>query len=303
VLPAIVTARLADAVDVFDRRWRYQIDEQVEYAELATPIDRVPTTASFADGRQAQIVATMPEPFDENAILETLLRAVSQGKRLIYIEDQYFRAPILYDRIVQRMTEVPDLELVVVTNGVSEWTDPGCYQTAIAHQRFKALFPDRYRVYRLRAFDYVRTDCTFCWDETEAHFVDFDMHSKIVIIDDEYLEVGSCNQNNRGHLYEGELAAVVHERTWVIAQRKRIFENVLGPGYQGDMPLEDVIAAFDERARVNAIAYQRWDDEGMDLDLDGDAVPSEMLPSGFIYPLSFDVPDECFLEGVGPDLM
>jgi len=297
-----------DVVDVFNRRWTYQRDEQVEYADRTTPIALDPTTATFpggSGGLQAQLVATMPDPFDDNAILETLTRAVSQAKHLIYliyIEDQYFRAPILYDRIVQRMTEVPDLIVVVLTNSLSEWIDPGCYQTAIAHQRFRALFPDRFRIYRLRAFDYVRTDCTFCWDETEAHFVDFELHSKIVLIDDEYLEIGSCNSNNRGLLYEGELAIAVHDATWVKAQRKRIFEAALGPGYNGDMPYSQVLAAFDERARENQRAYALWDDEGMDIDLDGDAVPAEMIPSGPLYPLSFDVPDACLIEGVGGDV-
>jgi|GEM_PF-1427893 len=291
-----------DVVDVFDRRWDYQLDEDVEYADRSTPVALDPTTATFANGVQAQLVATMPEPFEDNTILETLARAVSQARHMIYIEDQYFRAPILYDRIVQRMTEVPNLILIVLTNGVSEWTDPGCYQTAIAHQRFRSLFPDRFRIYRLRAFDYVRTDCTFCWDETEAHFVDFDLHSKIVVIDDEYLEIGSCNSNNRGLLYEGELAVAVHDRTWVAGQRKRIFEAALGPGYNGDMPFSDVIAAFDERSKENGRAYALWDDEGMDIDLDGDPVPAEMIPSGPLYPLSFDVPDECLIEGVGADV-
>ncbi len=292
-----------DVVDVFDRRWQHQLDEDVEYANLATPITIDPTTRRFPGGVQAQIVATMPDPFDDNTILETLMRAIGNARHLIYIEDQYFRAPILYDAIVARMTEVPTLRLVVVTNDVSEWTDPGCWQTAIAHQRFRSLFRERFRIYRLRSFDYVRTDCTFCWDETEAHFVDHDMHSKLVIIDDVYLEVGSCNSNNRGLLYEGELAIAVHDPTWVAARRKRIFENLLGPGYAGDMPFSDVIAAFDERAHENRIAYERWDDEGMDLDLDGAAVPADMLPSGFVYPLAFDAPDECLIEGVGVDVM
>ncbi len=292
-----------DVVDVFDRRWDHQLDEDVEYADRSTPVDVEPTSATFADGLQAQLVATMPDPFDDNAILETLVRAVSQAKHMIYIEDQYFRAPILYDRIVQRMTEVPNLILVVVTVSVSEWVDLACFQTSIAHQRFRSLFPDRFRIYRLRAFDYVRTDCTFCWDETEAHFVDVDLHSKLVLIDDEYLEVGSCNSNNRGLLYEGELAVAIHDRTWVKGQRKRIFEAALGPGYDGDMPYAEVLAAFDERANENQRAYNLWDDEGMDVDLDGAPVAGEMIPSGPLYPLSFDVPDACLIEGVGGDIM
>ncbi len=291
-----------DVVEVFDIRWQHQLDEEVDYSDFATPLVRTPTTATYADGVQAQLIATMPDPFDENAILETLVRAVRQAKHLIYIEDQYFRAPILYDAIVQRMTEEPNLQLVVITASVGEWTDPACYQTAIANQRFASLFPNRYRVYQLRAFDYVRTDCTFCWDETEAHFVDFDIHSKLVMIDDVYLETGSCNSNNRGLLYEGELAIAVHDPVWVAAERKRIFERILGPRYNGAMPLGDVFQAFDEAARENQRAYANWDAEGMDVDLDGDALPADWIPSGFLYPLFIDVPDECLIEGVGSDV-
>lgn len=294
---------VGDAVDVFARRWQHQRDTNAEYADRSTPVAAVYPPAPIPDGVQAQVIATMPAPFDEVAILETLLRAVSQARHFIYIEDQYFRAPILYDAIVRRMTEVPGLQLVVVTNPVSEWTDPGCYQTAIAYQMFRALFPDRFRSYRLRAFDYVRTDCTVCWDETEAHFVDFDLHAKLVIIDDEFLEIGSCNSNNRGLLYEGELAAAVHDAGWVLAQRTRIFENLLGPGYAGDMHVDRILAAFDERAWNNQAAYQAWDSAGMDLDLDGESVPAAMLPSGFLYPLVFDAPDACLIEGIGADVM
>ena len=294
---------VADAVEVFARRWEFQLGARAEYADRSTPMPAAHPPDPIPGGLQAQVVATMPAPFDEYAILETLLRAVSQARQIIYIEDQYFRAPILYDAIVRRMTDVPALRLVVVTNAVSEWTDPGCYQTAIAYQMFRALFPDRFRSYRLRAFDYVRTDCTFCMDETEAHFVDFDLHSKLVLIDDEFLAVGSCNSNNRGLLYEGELSVAVHDRSWVMAQRVRIFENLLGPGYAGDMGIAGILEALDERAWGNQSAYQAWDREGMDLDLDGEAVPGAMLPSGFVYPLAFDPPDACAIEGIGADVM
>ncbi|MCA9517937.1 MAG: hypothetical protein KC635_23520, partial [Myxococcales bacterium] len=292
-----------DVVNVFHARWAHQLAAGVDYADRAHDFAEVPTTATFPGGLQAQLVATMPAPFDENAILETLLRAVSQARSLIYIEDQYFRAPLLYDRILARMAEVPGLEVVVLTNDVSEWTDPGCWQTHIAYERFHALYPERFRAYRLRSYDVVRTDCTFCFDETEAHFVDMDLHSKIVLVDDEYLEVGSCNSNNRGLLYEGELAVAVHDAAWVKAQRARILANLLGPGYDGAMPLGAVMAALDERARANQTAYDLWDDEWMDLDLDGDPIPAGWEPSGIVYPLAFDPPDECLLEGIGVDIM
>lgn len=291
-----------DAVDVFHRRWQRLLTEGVEYAENASDFDVMRAPSPWPDGIQAQVVATMPAPYHENAILETLLRAISQADRFIYIEDQYFRAPILYDAIVHRMTAIPELVLIVVTKPVSEWTDPGCWQTHLANDRFKRLFPGRFRVYQATAYDVVRTDCTFCFDETEAHFVNIDLHSKIVIIDDEYLEIGSCNSNNRGLLYEGELAVAVHDAGLVAAARRRIVNHLLGTPGADQIDPANLIARLDAAAAVNQQAFDRWDDEGMDLDLDGDPIPNGMTPKGFLYPLVFDDPDECLIEDVGPDV-
>jgi len=289
-----------DAVEVFHRRWERQRTGTNEYAAQATRFTLGETPAAVANGVQLQMIATMPAPLSENAILESLVRAVGEAKDFIYIEDQYFRAPLLNDAIVARMDAVPGLVLVVVTMPVDEWTDPGCWQTAIAYQRFRTRFPSRFRIYQLRTFDYVRTDCTFCQDETEAHFVAMDTHSKLVIVDDLFLEVGSCNSNNRGLLYEGELAVAVVDTPWVAAQRKRIFANLLGTP-SGDIAPKDILKRLDAAATKNQDAWNRWDDEGMDIDLDGDALPTGWQPTGFLYPLTFNPPASCVLEDVGAD--
>lgn len=288
-----------DAVEVFHRRWERQRQSDNELAAFASGFALAAPPAEVATGVDAQVIATMPAPLSENAILESLLRAVSQAERYLYIEDQYFRAPLLYDAIQARMDAVPGLVLVVVTKPVSEWVDPGCWQTAIAYQRFRDRFPGRFRSYQLRAFDVVRTDCTLCRDETEAHFVDIDTHSKIVIIDDTFLEVGSCNSNNRGLLYEGELAVAVVDPTWVAAQRKRIFSNLLGA--PTDVPATQILARLDAAAAKNQAAYDAWQDEGMDIDLDGDPMPAGMTPTGFLYPLAFGPAADCAIEDVSPD--
>jgi phosphatidylserine/phosphatidylglycerophosphate/cardiolipin synthase-like enzyme len=294
---------VGDVVGLFHRRWEALRAEGVDYADRATEPDPAPRHATHGDGVRAQLVATMPAPLSEWSILESLLRAVSQARDYILIEDQYFRAPLLYDAIVARMREVPGLRLIAVTNAVSEWTDPGCWQTALAHERFARLFPERFRVFRLRAFDAVRRDCVLCVDETDAVFRDVVIHSKLVLIDDVYLEVGSCNSNNRGLLYEGELAVAVHDRAWVRAQRARIVGNMLGAGHRGDMPSSELLAAFDAVAARNGRALEAWEDEGDDLDLDGDPIPPFMVPSGFVYPLVIRAPDRCLIEGVGADIM
>ncbi|TNF29433.1 MAG: hypothetical protein EP329_15755 [Deltaproteobacteria bacterium] len=295
----ILGPAVRDAVDVFHRRWAHQLGSGVRYANNATDFNLAPATAGVPGGVPLQVVATMPAPFDEYEILETLVRAIGQAERYIFIEDQYMRAPLLRDAIVDRMNEIPDLQLIVITNPIGEWTDPGCWQTYIENEAFASLWPDRYGLFRLRSFDWVDTDCFFCWDEVDGHFVDHDLHAKLVMIDDTYLEIGSCNHNNRGLLYEGELAVAVYDATWVEAQRHRIVGNLIGPAYS---PTDDLLHAFRYAAWINEMVYDRWDEEGFDLDLDGRPVPSEYLPSGFVYPMSFPKPTECFLESIGADV-
>lgn len=292
-----------DAVDVFHMRWDRLIDEDAEHAENATPFQMLRVPTPHPDGIQAQVLATMPAPYSEYSILESMMRAISQAERYIFIEDQYFRAPILYDAIVNRMNAIQGLVLIVVTNPVSEWSDPGCWQTALAYDRFVRLFPGRFRVYKLMAYDVVRTNCTFCFDETEAHFVGMDLHSKLVLIDDEYLQTGSCNSNNRGLLYEGELAVATHDPAFASAARQRIINHLLATPNAAQLDADDLIPALDAAAALNQTAFDRWDDEGMDLDLDGDPIPNGMTPRGLVYPLTFDDPDECLFEDVGPDVM
>ena len=290
-----------DVRDVFARRWEEQRAAGVAYSANATQTFVGWPVSARAGGIQAQVIATMPAPHHEYAILETLLKAVSRATTYILIEDQYFRAPILYDLIMARMQAVPQLKLIVVTNAVGEWSDPGCYQTHLANEAFLNQFPSRFRTYMLRSYDAFDTGCSFCVDEVGAYFADMDLHSKLVLIDDVFLETGSCNSNNRGLLYEGELAVAVHNPAWVRDARDEIFETFLGPDYDPSTSGGGLFGAMAAQAAANQAAYDAWDDEGFDLDLDGDPIPGWMRPSGFVYPLVFDSPDDCLLEGMGPD--
>ena len=59
-----------------------------------------------------------------------------------------------------------------------------------------------------------------------------------------------------------------------------------------------------ERASAaNQVVRDLWTAEGDDLNLNGAAVPARYVPTGFVYPLAFPVPRECFLERIGPDMV
>lgn len=269
-----------DLDDVFHERWDFLRKQGVKYAENASdfPVNR---NQAAVGNTQIQVTATLPAPFNENAIAETWFNAVRNAKNYIYVEDQYFRVPMLDDVILQRMKEVPDLKLVVVTMDIGR-TDMACAQSRIAYGRYKAAFPDRSFFLQLRAFD-------GAGDPAQA-FVDMDTHSKMLIVDDVFMSVGSCNKNNRGIVYEGELNVALADEAFVTDARKRILANILGSS--GDLP-EDWIGALAAQAAANDQIYGQW--------TQNNGAASSLSPTGFTYSLSYPNLNDCILASVGPD--
>lgn len=288
-----------DVADVFARRWQLARDQKVEHSGTTSPLEVERDIDARAGGIQVQVTATMPQPLWEHAILESWLNAVNEAEDYVFIEDQYFRAPILNEALYQRMQDQPNLRLIVITKPVDEWTDPGCRWTYESAGLFQASFPDRFQFLQLRAFD---TQETWGVDETDAHFLPIDVHSKLLVVDDRFLSVGSANKNNRGVVYEGELNLAVLDDTWVKAARRRVLANMLPSGTQVS---DDPKAWFDQLAKAavaNDAVHARWEDEGFDVSLDGATLPANLRPAGFVYTLPFGSVDDCLLESVGPDM-
>ncbi|MBM4359284.1 MAG: hypothetical protein FJ096_14375 [Deltaproteobacteria bacterium] len=291
----------ADVADVFQRRWQHQLDAGVEYAGTSTPFEVKPDPSELPDGVEVQITTTLPQPFWEHGIAETWFKAVARAEKFIFIEDQYFRAPMLNELIAKRMQERPELLLVVVTQPVSGWFDPGCAWTHQSHALFASKFPARYLSLQLRSLDVTVDESPLVWDETDAHFVDMGLHSKMLIVDDRFMSIGSANKNNRGMVYEAEMNAVVIEPSWVREQRRRLLGLVLPPN---TVVADDPKAWFAELASAalfNDAAYDAWKSEDWDLDLDGAPISPSLLPRGFLYSLSFGTLADCLFESVGPD--
>ena len=288
-----------DVADVFKRRWDVARAEGADYSANSAAFT---TRAGAAQptGSQVQITTTLPEPYWEHSIAETWLNAINNAERYIYIEDQYFRVPMLVEAIVRRMQQVPALRLIVITKPVSEWTDPGCAWTHITHGQLKTLFPTRYLMLQLRAFDY---HVTWGFDETDAVFADMDVHSKMLIVDDKFMSVGSANKNNRGMIYEAEMNAAVLDPLWVRDQRRRILANILPAGTVATDDAPSFFRQLSDAARYNDTVRSAWDAEGDDIDLDGDPLPTRYQPKGFLYGLDFRNLSDCLFESIGPDMV
>lgn len=289
----------ADVEELLASRWQAAIEDGDLYSENATELVLDAPAAEDPSGPLVQVVATQPEPWGLMSIGETHARAFDQATRYIYVEDQYFRAPMMNEHIVARMTEEPDLVLIVVTKPVSDW-DGGAKYTWVADDTFRSLFPDRYLLLQLRSTVLV-TDPDAWFTEAEVGSADIDTHSKIRLVDDRYLSVGSCNFNNRGYLYEGEMDVAILDEDFTTDARERIFENLVGPEWQ-DLLTDDAQNNFDVlrmAAEENEERLDWWTEHAGDMDWeDAEELWTTYAPSGFVYPLA--VSDD-YEWDVGPD--
>ncbi len=291
-----------DLEALFWKRWELALDEDDLHAESATRFSLGEVTAEVTvdqGGVPLQIVATLPEPWRDMSIYETHEKAIAQATDYLFIEDQYFRAPLLNDAIIERMNQEPDLLLIVVTVDVSAY-DGGAKYTYLSDATFRQLFPDRYVLLQLKTAELV-TDDDLIWDDVEVVVETMDTHSKLRIFDDRYLSVGSCNFNNRGYLYEGETNVSVLDTGHASEARRLVFENLVGDGWK-DLLSDDAQNNFDvlvQAADENEAILAWWAENASSLDADeAEELWTTYRPSGFVVPLEISGD---YQWDVGPD--
>lgn len=282
---------VGDIEALFQKRWDLAIMRRAQYVENATPFSRGAAPPPASGGVEAQLTVTLPMPFWEHSILESYRRAIAEAEDFIYIEDQYFRAPILDDLIADRMREAPELKLIVVTKPVA-YLDPGRKWTAKAARRFQSEFPGRFLLLTMRSND-IRAK----GGDVRATFRDVDIHSKMFIVDDRIMSIGSCNKNNRGLIYEGEANLLIYDEAYVGEYRRRIWNRLVGPHFEDliDDP-QSAFELFDQIAERNQRVLDLWDDR--DNSIPGSRFNESLRPQGILYPL--EVPHEWWFN-VGPD--
>lgn len=261
-----------DVSDVFHQRWESQRKRGVLYSNATTEFKVARDIKPLDNGIQVQLTTTLPQPFWEHSIAETWFNAVRNAEQYIYIEDQYFRVPMLNEAIATRMKEKPELKLIVITQGVLRIA-PECYQTNKQNEFFRTQFPDRYLTLQLRSYD-----------QPTNTFSDINTHSKMLIVDDIFMSVGSANKNNRGLVYEAEMNLAIVDPS-VGQMRKEILANLLGVSETNLTP-EQMWKKLRAVAESNDVAYQSKGDR---------------RPEGFVYPLAFGAPSACLFTNVGPD--
>jgi phosphatidylserine/phosphatidylglycerophosphate/cardiolipin synthase-like enzyme len=141
------------------------------------------------------IARTLPEMDDQEGVheIENLcLDLIAAAKNFIYAESQYFASVRIATAIAERLSEEDGPEIVVINPQSAEgWLESEIMDSARAriHEALKGRDAhDRFRILH-----------PFTAGGTPIY-----VHAKILIVDDQYLRVGSSNFNNRSLGFDSE---------------------------------------------------------------------------------------------------
>ncbi|KAG6586595.1 phospholipase D-like protein [Phytophthora cinnamomi] len=170
--------------------------------DFLPPLDYASSNTTASLGKQSvQITRTFSclyehykgfAPRGETSLFQARIKAIKNAKNFIYIEDQYFvLVPELLDAIMEVMPKIQ--RLVVIANPqTSPFTNAGYikyfYESV---EPIRSKYPNKFKVYTTKAAR------------------DILIHTKLVIIDDVYLSIGSANWNRRSMTSDSELNADV----------------------------------------------------------------------------------------------
>jgi phosphatidylserine/phosphatidylglycerophosphate/cardiolipin synthase-like enzyme/uncharacterized membrane protein YdjX (TVP38/TMEM64 family) len=188
---AIVEGDAAHALGILARaRWECATGEHI-----AKPRDRGDCWPEHveADFRDIEVGIARTQPAFENQeqvreVEALFLDMIAKAERFIYIENQYYTVLKIAQAIASRLRERPKLEVVMVAPASHEaWLEARTMRNG--RIRFMSTFDDPAFKGRIRLM-YPRV-------KKGRRTTDTMVHSKVMVVDDIYLRVGSANLNNR----------------------------------------------------------------------------------------------------------
>jgi phosphatidylserine/phosphatidylglycerophosphate/cardiolipin synthase-like enzyme/uncharacterized membrane protein YdjX (TVP38/TMEM64 family) len=180
----------AGLTELAERRWRAAgctVEKTPAVTGERWPASVPAQSRSMTTGIARTEIATASET-GVNEVARLFAASINAADRFIYIENQFTSAIDIAHLLAQRMLDVPQLRVLIVTPKLhSSWFESQAMQSGrggFVEQFVVAGVMDRVR------FLYPST-CDA--GETAAVMV----HSKVMIVDDRFLRVGSANLNNR----------------------------------------------------------------------------------------------------------
>ena len=218
-------------------RWACAASERLPPCDVANDPWPAPFNPDFTDVTVG-IARTQPRYEAQPEIREVerlFLDCIDAAERSIYIENQFLTALNIAERLAARLREKPELEaLIVVPQSHKSWIE--AHSMRVGRVRFARALQDAGERVRI-VYPQVAAG-----DKRAATMV----HSKVMIVDDKILRIGSANLNNRSMGTDTECDLVIvaengDDQARIVHLRNRLIGDHCG------VPAEDVAEAL-ERA-------------------------------------------------------
>ncbi len=194
---------------------------------------------------QVAIARTMPASADRPAVREVerlLIDLFRAARRCIYIETQYFTSKVLVEVLTELLQGEDGPDIVMILHPSSDgWLEQHTMDVLRGRALKQLRSVDRH--HRLALY-YPRVP------DAEERYIS--VHSKVCLIDDTYVRIGSANLSNRSLGFDTECDLAVHAagdtkvETSIAAFRNRLLAEHL------DVSREEVAQALQQHSRLIA---------------------------------------------------
>ena len=208
------------------------------------PADVVPDFRDIPVGI-ARTIPTLHERPEYREVESLYCRAIERSERAIYIENQYLTSQAILEALAARLADNPDLQVLIVgpetPHGWIEAKSMGNGRRKFMQTLADLGYADRVRLVHPRT------------GADDGQFPQAIMvHSKLMVVDDRFLTVGSTNLNNRSFGLDTECNLAIEarresERDAIAALRDRLLGEHLA------VSSAEVSSAVDAEGIVGAV--------------------------------------------------
>ncbi len=182
--------------DLARRRWKQATGERLAPAHGAQDPWPDGLTPHLRDVEVA-IARTAPSVGDQTAVREVealFVESIAAARRSIFIECQYLTSTRVGEALVARLREEDGPQVVIVTTlRCGGWLEE--LHMGVLRCRMLRRLREADRFGRLRVY------CPMADARRHLHI---DLHSKVMVIDDTFLRIGSANLTNRSMTFDTE---------------------------------------------------------------------------------------------------
>lgn len=212
------------------------------------------------------IARTLPASEETQEVREVealFFDAIDRASRTIYIENQFLTADRLAHHLAKRMQQQPELEvLLVAPKAHDSWLEAHIMRAR--RVRFMEI------IKAARVADRAALLCPYV--SAGDHSIDVMVHSKVMVVDDVLLRVGSANLNNRSIGFDTECDLAIEAKTHEERRTVAHMRNRLLGHHCGVSPVEVAAALVRTRSLIesartltgNGHSLQPVDDSGVE---------------------------------------